>query len=53
MNTERKPAEGIAAQNTESQGAKRNRRVLRASDAFRNRAEASERRWLAALRVRD
>lgn len=49
MGTERELGKGVAAPSAEAQEAKRKRRLLRAAEAFKKRAEASERRWLDGL----
>ena len=49
MGTEQHPDGAVAALDTHDLDAKRKRRLARATEAFKKRAEASERRWLAGL----
>jgi hypothetical protein len=49
MGTERELGKGVPAPNADDQEAKRKRRLLRAAEAFKKRAEATERRWLGGL----
>ncbi len=49
MATERELGKRVPPPNAEAQEAKRKRRLVRATEAFKKRAEASERRWLGGL----
>jgi len=52
MGAERKSDEDSPPGDAQDQDAKHKRQLLRAAEAFRGRAEVSQRRWLAALRVK-
>lgn len=51
--SERKPPKDDQARDAKDRNLRRTRRLSRAAEAFRKRAEATERRWLTGLRAAD
>ena len=51
--SEWKPNKDDQARDAKARNARRTRRLSRAAEAFRKRAEATERRWLTGLRAAD